>query len=179
VFSNLLLPFLILGVLVVAPIGVFVFTRRRIKTGSPVVKTLCWTLQVISLLPWLCILFFVGWFAVDNFPFTSGIIAHDSAPTGEEIYIVQTFKGAEPYQVSLYARRPGQPWVWHYLAHQDARWRDCHVEFEGDTLRVSTGSTLRKTFSLAAITVPSENLRDQLPATFTPRQILDDHNKHF
>jgi len=58
---------------------------------------------------------FVGRYALDNFPFTSGIAAHARSPSGEEVCIVQTFKGAEPYQVSLYARQSGQPWVWHYL----------------------------------------------------------------
>ena len=53
------------------------------------------------------------------------------------------------------------------------------LQFEGDTLRVSTGPKVRKTFSLTALTVPSKDFRDQLPSNFTPQQILDDHNKRF
>jgi hypothetical protein len=120
-----------------------------------------------------------AWFTIDNFPFTPGIVAHDFAPNGDEVCIVQTFKGAEPYQVSLYARRAGQGWVWNYLAHQDERWRNCHIEFAGDSLRVYTGSTLRKTISLAAATKVPPDSDHQLPAEFTPQQILTWHNKKF
>jgi hypothetical protein len=133
----------------------------------------------ILALPFVPSALLAAWFAIGNFPFTSGIVAHDFAANGDEICIVQTFNDAEPYQVSLYARRTGQVWVWNYLAHQDERWRNCHTEFAGDSLRVYTGSTLRKTISLAAATKISSDPEGQLPAEFTPQQILAWHNKKF
>jgi len=155
-----------------------------IKRGtSRARKTFRFVLASILAIPFLLIAILVTWFAIDNFPFTSGIVAVSFSPNGDEICIVQTFKDAEPYQVSLYARRTGQPWVWNYLAHQDDRWRNGHTEFDGDSLRIYTGSALRKTFSLAAATkVPAHFASDadyQLPANFTPQQVLAWHNKKF
>jgi hypothetical protein len=148
--------------------------------GASLAKKVFWFgLAIIMSLPLLVITFFAGWFAIDNFPFTSGIITHELAPSGDEICIVQTFKDIEPYQVSLFARRPGQPWVWNYLAHDDDRWRNCHAEFVGDSLRVYTASTLRQTFSLANITKVPQDPGYQLPAEFTPQQILTWHNEKF
>lgn len=80
---------------------------------------------------------------------TDRTVAHASAASGEEVCVVQTFKDAEPYQVSLYAHKPGSPWVWHYLAHQDCRWRSCRLEFAEGELRVYEGSLLRKKLTLA------------------------------
>jgi hypothetical protein len=146
-------------------------------------RTIRFVLAGILALPFLPASLLVAWFTIDNFPFTSGVAAHDLAPNGDEICIVQTFKDADPYQVSLFARHAGQPWIWNYLAHEDGRWRNCHTEFAGDSLRVYTGSTLRKTLSLAAVTtVPAASASDpdyQLPAEFTPQQILAWHNKKY
>ncbi len=153
-----------------------------IKRGpglSPAKRIWRFGLAGILALPSLPLAILASWFTIENFPFTSGIVAHDLAPNGDEICIVQTFKDAEPYQVSLYARRAGQPWIWNYLAHEDGRWRNGHTEFEGDSLRVYTGSTLRKTFSFTAATKIPEVLEYQLPAEFTPQQILAWHNKKF
>src|SRR3954451_8549132 len=94
-------------------------------------------------LPFLCVAWFVATFAISNFPFSSSIVAQTATLSGYDICVVQTFKDLEPYQVSYYARRAGGPWVWHYLAHQDDRWRSCRVEVSGDTLRIYRGSTLR------------------------------------
>ena len=163
-------------------LGVAVWLVKKGNQLSPAKRIIWFVLAGILALPFLPIAFLFTFFTIDNFPFTSGIVAHDLRPNGDEICIVQTFKGAEPYQVSLYARRAGEPWVWNYLAHQDERWRNGHTEFDGDSLRVYTGSTLRKTFSLAATKIPADSESDpnyQLPAEFTPQQILVWHNKRF
>lgn len=164
-------------------LAVAVWLVKKGNQVSPAKRIIRFVLAGVLALPFLPLVILVAWFTIDNFPFTSGIVAHDFAPNGDEICIVQTFKDAEPYQVSLYAHRTGQPWVWNYLAHQDGRWRNGHAEFVGDSLRVYTGSTLRKTFSLAAATkVPADSGSDpdyQLPAEFTPQQILAWHNKKF
>lgn len=142
-------------------------------------KTLWTGLAVVLLAPLVFILSLLGWFAAANFPFTSGVIAEASAPTGVQACVVQTFKGAEPYQVSIYIRGAGGPWTWHYLAHQDTRWRSCRIEFEGDALRVYTGATLRKTFSLAEVTLRSRSVEHDFPASYTPPQIAARHNEYF
>lgn len=119
---------------------------------------------------------YLGSFVIPQFPFTSGVIAHAFSPTGEEVCVVQTYKGiAEPYQVSLFARRPGQKWVWSYLAHQDSRWSFCRIEFAGDALCVYRGFQLNRTFSLARTTDLSAAL-GPLPAEYSPEQILAYHN---
>lgn len=180
--GNVIPVILTLGLIIGGSFVLLAVAVRLIKRAtevSPARRIFRFGLAGILALPSLFIALLVAWFTINNFPFTSGIVAQDLAPNGDEICIVQTFKGAEPYQVSLYVRRPGQPWVWNYLAHQDDRWRNCHAEFAGDSLRVYTGSTLRKTFSLAAATKVPADSEYQLPAEFTPQQILAWHNKKF
>jgi hypothetical protein len=178
---NFLLPIVMLGGIVIVPLallGVAIWRLRSHSLSRP--KKALWVgVSCVASVPLAVIAFLLVWFAVDNFPFTSGVIAHTSSPTGEEACVVQTFKGAEPYQVSLYARRPGQAWMWHYLAHQDDRWRSCHVEFVGDQLRVYTGSTLRKTFLVADATTRPDSAPEELPASYTPEQISAQHNAHY
>lgn len=152
---------------------------RREGRGSGLEKTLWTGLAVVLLAPLVFVLSLLAWFAAANFPFTSGVIVEASAPTGEQACVVQTFKGAEPYQVSIYVRRANGPWTWHYLAHQDTRWRRCRIEFEGDALRVYTGARLRKTFSLAEAALRPWDAGYDLPASYTPRQIAAHHNEHF
>lgn len=118
----------------------------------------------------------LGLFLLPQFPFTSEVIAHAVAPSGEEVCVVQTFKGVEPYQVSLFARRSGQKWAWSYLAHQDNRWRSCRLEFIGDALQVYRGSELNRSFSLKRATDITDDL-SPLPAEYTPEMILAHHNQ--
>jgi amino acid transporter len=180
--ANFAWPILLIAVVIVIPLAVSVLAIPRLRASSATSRTkkMLWGGSLgISLLPILGVGFLILWYVVANFPFTSGIVARASAPSGEEACVVQTFKGTEPYQVSLYARRPGQPWAWHYLAHQDNRWGSCRLEFTGDELRVYADSKLRKTFSLAEATAIPKDPRDQLPANYTPEQILAQHNKFF
>jgi hypothetical protein len=137
-------------------------------------------LKIILLAAFALPVAYIAYFFVPQFPFTSGVIAHAFAPTGEEICVVQTYKGVEPYQISLYARRPGQPWAWSYLAHQDDRWRGCRIEIAGDILRVYRGSTLNRTFSLARATdATAEAAYAVLPSEYSTQQILAHHNTSF
>lgn len=172
----------VLVLVVTAPLALIFLARnemRREGRVSALAKTLWTGLGVLLLMPLVFILSLLGLFAAANFPFTSGVIAEASAPNGEQACVVQTFKGAEPYQVSIYIRRTGGPWTWHYLAHQDTRWRRCRIDFEGDALRVYTGATLRKTFSPAEATLRSKDTGHDLPANFTPAQIAAEHNEYF
>jgi hypothetical protein len=130
-------------------------------------------------IPFICIACLFILFAVCNFPFNSNVLADIVAPNGDQVCVVQTFKGAEPYQVSYYARRPDGPWVWHYLAHQDDRWRACQVEIIGDTMKIYRGSELRKTASLNDVTLPPNDLREQLPGNYTAMQILSNHSVYY
>lgn len=180
--NNLASPILILVLVVVTPLALFLVSMWKLRTSkeaSPLKRRLWSIVCGISILPILGIITLISLFVAANFPFTSGIIADVSAPTGEEVCVVQTFKGAEPYQVSLYARAPRSPWVWHYLAHQDDRWRNCHVEFVGTELRVYNGDELRKALPLAEATAPPQYPREELPSNYTPKQILQHHNKKF
>jgi hypothetical protein len=178
---NLLIPILAIGAIAIVPLallGVGVWRLRSYPLSRPK-KTLWVGVCFVAFLPLAGITFSLVQFAVANFPFTSGVIAHTSLPTGEEVCVVQTFKGAEPYQVSLYARRPGQPWVWHYLAHQDDRWRGCHIDFSDGQIRVYTGSNLRDSLSVAEAFTLTGDPRKQLPPAYTPEQILAQHNAKY
>jgi len=170
-----------LGGVIVVPLAVLGLAIWHLKshTLSRPKKALWVGVSCVASVPLAGIAFLLVWFAVDNFPFTSGVIAHASSPGGEEACVVQTFKGAEPYQVSLYARRPGEAWMWHYLAHQDDRWRSCRIEFADNQLRVYTGSTLRKSFSVTEATGAPDSAHEELPASYTPEQILAQHNAHY
>lgn len=155
-------------------------SRARVAMFSNAMKllrTLRFIIGLLLLIPTLY-LGFLGLIIVWQFPFTSGVIAHAVALSGEEVCIVQTFKGLEPYQVSLFARQPGQKWVWSYLAHQDSRWRSCRIEFQGGRLLVYRGFTLNNTFSLARATDVANDV-DPLPADYTPERILAYHNQLF
>ena len=185
--TPLILLIVILGASVVVPIGLFMFMRRCSRTGIPtstIKKLLLRGVFGVSLLPFIYLSLFVVSAVADNAPFTSGVIASGVAPTGQQVCVIQTFKGWEPYQVSLYARTPNQPWIWHYLAHQDDRWRSCRVEFTGLELEIYTESKLRKKFALADITtLPKERQEYRwdslLPADYTPEKILARHNEFF
>lgn len=180
--TDSLSPVILVLCFTALPLALLIVAILRLRQRSRLSRAgiVAWSsIGFVSLLPLLGINYLVVWFAITNFPFTSGVIAHASSPNGEEACIVQTFKGAEPYQVSLYARRSAQPWVWHYLAHQDSRWRHCRLEFADGQLHIYTGATLRKTFPLVEAMTIADDPRDQLPATYTPEQILAQHNAYF
>jgi hypothetical protein len=175
-------PITLVAAITVGPLALLTVAIMRLRERSRLsrARVVWWrSIGFLALLPLLGISFLVLWFAIANFPFTSGVIAHASSPAGEEACVVQTFKGAEPYQVSLYVRSPGQPWMWHYLAHQDNRWSGCHIEFAGPQLRVYTDSSLRKSFSIAEATSRPDSSHEELPTSFTPEQILAQHNAHY
>jgi hypothetical protein len=179
---ELLSPLFVLFCFTALAMFVFVVAVSRLRNRQKLSrgKIVGWAgVALVSLLPLLAIGSVFAWYAAANFPFTSGVIAHASSPTGTEGCVVQTFKGAEPYQVSLYARQSGQPWRWHYLAHQDNRWTDCRIEFRDAELRVYTGSILRKTFPIPAAVTVSDSDDHGFPASYTPEQILAQHNARY
>ena len=179
--TNLLLPILMLGGIIVVPLVLLSVAISRLRSATvPRPKKALWVdITCVASLPLLAIALLLIWFTADNFPFTSGVVAHTSSPNGEEVCVVQTFKSVEPYQVSLYARRHGQPWVWHYLAHQDSRWRSCKIDFAEGQIRVYRGSVLRRRYSVAEAVTVTGNPHDELPATYTPEQILARHNAYY
>jgi hypothetical protein len=166
----------------IAPVLVLisVWRLKAAKELSRSKRRLWIAVCVTSSLPTLGIAALTLLFIAGSYPFKSGIVAVASAPGGEEVCIVQTYKGAEPYQVSLYARKPGGPWVWHYLEHQDFHWQDCRIEFVGTEMRIYEGGDLRRTLSLAEATTPlPHDSGDDLPSNYTPEQILQHHNEEF
>ncbi len=181
VLFSLILPLVLLALVVITFTALFVGEASRLwKRGvAPPRKVLALALCGVALVPLVFIVHLLGSFAVANFPFTSGVVAHASSPDGVEACVVQTFKGAEPYQVSLYARRDTQAWVWHYLAHQDRRWRTCRIEFADGQLRVYRDSALRRSWSVSDATDMSDSTEYQLPAEFTPPQLAAKHNAQF
>lgn len=166
---------LILSSIIFPPLALVIVSIHQFRQSGKGGKIFWGSVGSLSSVPVAAISAVFVWFLAVNFPFTSGVIAHGFSPGGDETCVVQTFTGAE-YRVSLYARRTGQPWIWHYLEHEGDRWRNCRMEFAGDQLRVYADGTLRKTFSLADATSPPEESRHQLPAAFTPEQIAATHN---
>src|SRR5438094_10044463 len=111
--GNVILSIIVLGLIVLGSFVLFAVGIREMRKAlkAPLIKKIFqFSLGLGFAAPFLLIALLLVWFTIDNFPFTSGIIAHEFAPSGEEICVVQTFKDVEPYRVSLYARRPGQPW---------------------------------------------------------------------
>lgn len=158
-----------------APGFLILAIRRTWKNARFSRTTRIFSISLLGLLmlPYLAFIAAIFWITVLDFPFTSGVIADATAPTGEEVCVIQISDVFE-YQVSLYAHRAGQPWVWHYLENDDDRWRNCRLGFSGDELRVYTGSTLRKTIPVSQLTTKEVNDSREFPADYTPAQILAD-----
>ncbi len=161
------------------PLALFIVSWRFLRKGNnltPLKRRIWEVIGVVSLLPAVFFLLVIFWFIATNFPFTSSIAAHASAPTGEEACVLQTFEGADGYAVRLYARAAGSPWVSHYLAYEDGRWRDCRLEFKGRELFVYEGGALRKIFMLPEATALPKEPAEQIPSNYTPEQILQKYN---
>ena len=169
-------PFLLLFlVAIVAAPFILIFGIRRIKRNSQLSRAK--RMLAILALSFLMVPFavFFGmllWIAFLNFPFSSSVVVQSKGPTGEEVCVVQISDIYE-YSVGLYARRMGQPWVWHFIDGDDYRWRHARVEFVGDEVRVYNGSTLRRTIVRSKITVDESDGNRQFPANYTPQQIVE------
>lgn len=55
-----------MALLIVAPLTAFALTHGRARTASKLVKTLCWSLRIASLVPWLGVVLFLTWFAANS-----------------------------------------------------------------------------------------------------------------
>jgi len=77
-------------------------------------------------------------------PVGLGTIGRLTLPDGTEFRVVQTYSG-EPFQVDFYVRRPGEPWGWCYMDHEDSRWSEARLvpSVENHSVRIYRGSTLR------------------------------------
>lgn len=167
------IPLLFLIAIVASPL-ILIFGIRRIKRNtqlSPMKRELGIFLLGLLMLPFLGFVALLLWFGVTDFPFTSSVIVHTTAPTGEEVCVIQISDIIE-YSVSLYAHRPGEPWVWHFIDGDDDRWRSGRVEFSGDEVRVYQGSKLRRTIAMSQLTVDESESVRKFPADYTPQRIL-------
>lgn len=109
---------------------------------------------------------------------SSGIVTSASGPRGEEFHVIQTYKGiGEPYQVTLFARNPGQKWTRTYLAHQDWSWSGCKIEVTGDSVILRGGDEKERTYSIKHLTESVELLSTGMAAEYTPDQLAERHNE--
>jgi hypothetical protein len=109
---DIVFPLFTAALLIVAPITAFVFTRKRIKTGSRVARTLSWSLRIGSLLPWMSVVLLLIWFA---------ITARDYDPD-----VTKWIEVPRPTDPAEYE-------IWFYAAdYSDARWL---VARHGDEVR--------------------------------------------
>ena len=83
----------------------------------------------------------------DMGPGGSGVLAAKRLPDGSEYMVTQKYNGqwAEPYTVSFYMRKPGQPWGWCYIDHQDSRRTNVRLSYDqaADTVVVTDNGKRR------------------------------------
>lgn len=57
------------------------------------------------------------------------IVLHWVAPDGTVLVVYQEFSDlSEPFETSIFTRKPGQPWGWFYYDHQDLVWAAPRVD---------------------------------------------------
>jgi hypothetical protein len=102
-------------------------------------------------------------------PLKTSTIGSLTLEDGTELRIVQSF--GEPFQIDFYMKRPGEPWGWCYIDHEDTRWSSARLiqDKANQSVKIYNGSTLRaeyfmgrKTFALYAeyqreLAAPQEN----------------------
>ncbi|MEL6780062.1 MAG: hypothetical protein AAFO06_22745 [Cyanobacteria bacterium J06597_16] len=122
----------------------------------------------------LIFLFFLLAVLVD-FPFTSGIVARGKSSDGVEACIVQYYKNtAEPYQVSFYAKYPGEEWRRHYLAHESGRWRNATIKFESTNALIYKDKKLNRTIPIDKQSLTNEQA-GALPGKWDCQQLNQAH----
>ena len=168
-----LTPLLFLIAIVASPF-ILIFGIRRLNKSTHLSMTkrrLGIAFLSVLMLPFVAFLGLLSWFVILTFPFTSSVIVHAVAPSGEEVCVIQISDIVE-YTISLYAHRPGEPWTAHLIDADDGRWRSGRVEFSGDELRVYQGSRVRRTIPMSQLLRPEGSDSKQFPANYTPEQIV-------
>lgn len=96
-------------------------------------QILCWLSGCIV----AAIIIVLSSYTLLNYPFHSDVV-YSSSTNGYELCVLQIFKGVEPYQVSLLAKRDKSSWREYYLAHQDNRWKSdrISISMSQQTVRV-------------------------------------------
>lgn len=117
-------------------------------------------------------------------PWRSGVVAHGFGAEGREFCVVQTYKAiVEPFQVSLYERRPGEQWRWHYLEHEDVGWRSATVTFQDGRARVTRNGAPFTEIALAAGSLGTETATTaetiSCPAHYSVEQVRAFHDDYF
>lgn len=84
----------------------------------------------------LWIVLTIGTFRV-SYAFLPGKnVVLDRVTTADGVELALTHRSndsiSEPYTVSFYYRRPGDPWGWFYYDHEDTRWWDGQIEVNED-----------------------------------------------
>jgi hypothetical protein len=122
------------------------------------------------------VILLVGVFFYYFGPGGTGTIAQLTLGDGTELKVIQRYNDSigEPYSVDFYLKRPGEPWGWCYIEHEDTRWSSAHLvpDTSAHSIKIYRGSTLRaeyfidrKTFALYA------EYQRELPAPQTENQI--------
>jgi hypothetical protein len=170
--SGVINCFLFVGV----PLALFFLSKWQLKRGdelSSLSRRMWIVLRAVSSVPLFCTIFVLIFLVTAGFPFTSGIAARASAPTGEEAFVIQEFEGfVDGYAVGLYVRAPGGPWTRHSLSYEDGHWWNCRIEFKDGKVFVYDGSRLVKSLSILEAAAPAKYPSEQIPGNFSPEQVL-------
>lgn len=126
----------------------------------------------VSILVTAVILFVAAFFYYFG-PGGTGTIGQLTLDDGTELKVVQRYNDSfgEPYSVDFYLKRPGEPWGWCYIEHEDTRWSRARLvpDARARSIKIYRGSTLRaeyfidrKTFALYAefqreLSAPQQN----------------------
>ena len=93
----------------------------------------------------------IGIFIYGSLPGKDVIIARAVAPDGTDLCVIhKSNHTGEPYTVSFYFKRPGNPWGWFYYEHEDTRWLTGSIVFDdtGTVALIKRGWRTVATFDL-------------------------------
>jgi hypothetical protein len=117
--------------LVVAFLGSIFFSLATLA-----VKSLGWRWKIAGL---VMAAFALSWVVASFSPGGNRTISKVTCPDGSELYLEQKKNDSlgEPYTISFYCKKPGQPAKWFYYDHQDQRWWFGHIELNSDGTRAT------------------------------------------
>jgi hypothetical protein len=131
---------------------------------------------------WLFLVGSVFFAAYSMAPGKNIIIARATTLDGVEMCVTHKSNySVEPYTVSFYYKRPGQPWGGFYYEHEDTRWFRGSIEVndDGTMAIIKRGRSVVATFDLAtdSFTIKRWNRTTKgaqkwMPEGWTPEQAI-------